>query len=154
MLCRLVSMLTNGVVNYLQKKWLSREFQDRSFTEADSIGVTIGHVQGLLIVLSLSVAFATAIMLIELAVYRSGSKTWSWFHKRRQTQTETVKKPRFPRFYQWPRYTINIHKFIKYCVWVCVCVRVSIVEPNSSIVALIKIIWNGGDRWSIKVVER
>lgn len=95
---RLVSMLTNGVANYLQKKWLSREFQDRSFTEADSIGVTIGHVKGLLIVLGMAVAVASGIMLIELAVYRSGSKTW--FRERRQTQTGTVKKPRFPRFYQ------------------------------------------------------
>ncbi|KAF0770390.1 Glutamate receptor delta-1 subunit [Aphis craccivora] len=63
----MVSLLTNGVVDYLQKKWLSREFRDWTFTEADSIGVTIGHVQGLLIVLVLSFVVATVIMLVELA---------------------------------------------------------------------------------------
>lgn len=63
---RLVTILTQGVGNYLQKKWMSREFPDRSFTEADSIGVTIGHVQGLLIVFGLSVAVAAIIMLAEL----------------------------------------------------------------------------------------
>ncbi|XP_026821852.1 uncharacterized protein LOC113560283 [Rhopalosiphum maidis] len=68
----MVSLLTNGVVDYLQKKWLSRQFRDWTFTEADSIGVTIGHVRGLLIVLGLSVVVATAVMLIELAI--AGSK--------------------------------------------------------------------------------
>ncbi|CAH1724664.1 unnamed protein product [Aphis gossypii] len=62
----MVSLLTNGVVDYLQKKWLSREFRDWTFTEADSIGVTIGHVRGLLVVLGLSVVVATVIMLVEL----------------------------------------------------------------------------------------
>ncbi|KAL5242155.1 hypothetical protein ACI65C_009565 [Semiaphis heraclei] len=62
----MVSLLTNGVVDYLQKKWLSREFRDWTLTEADSIGVTIGHVRGLLVVLGLSVAVAAAIMLVEL----------------------------------------------------------------------------------------
>jgi len=38
----MVSLLTNGVVDYLQKKWVSREFRDWTFMEADSIGVTIG----------------------------------------------------------------------------------------------------------------
>jgi len=68
----MVSLLTNGVVDYLQKKWLSRQFRDWTFTEADSIGVTIGHVRGLLVVLGLSVVVATAVMLIELAI--AGSK--------------------------------------------------------------------------------
>lgn len=63
---RMVSLLTNGVVDYLQKKWLSREFRDWTFTEADSIGVTIGHVRGLLVVLGLSVVVAAAVMLVEL----------------------------------------------------------------------------------------
>ncbi|CAI6367338.1 unnamed protein product [Macrosiphum euphorbiae] len=43
----MVQLLTcNGVVDYLLKKWLSREFRDWTFTEADSIGVTIDHVSG------------------------------------------------------------------------------------------------------------
>ncbi|XP_060866031.1 glutamate receptor ionotropic, kainate glr-3-like [Metopolophium dirhodum] len=62
----MVSLLTNGVVDYLQKKWLSREFRDWTFTEADSIGVTIGHVRGLLVVLGLSVVVAAAVMFAEL----------------------------------------------------------------------------------------
>ncbi|CAI6364801.1 unnamed protein product [Macrosiphum euphorbiae] len=62
----MVQLLTNGVVDYLLKKWLSREFRDWTFTEADSIGVTIGHVSGLLVVLGLSVVFAAAVMFAEL----------------------------------------------------------------------------------------
>ncbi|CAI6346438.1 unnamed protein product [Macrosiphum euphorbiae] len=50
---------------YLLKKWLSREFRDWTFTEADSIGMTIGHVSGLLVVLGLSVVVA-AVMFAEL----------------------------------------------------------------------------------------
>ncbi|VVC41599.1 Ionotropic glutamate receptor [Cinara cedri] len=76
----LVSLFTNGVADYLQKKWLSREFHDRSFTEADSVGVTIGHVQGLLAVLGLSVAVAVAIMITEIVVSRGSSSSSSlWF---------------------------------------------------------------------------
>lgn len=66
----MVSIFTSGVADYLQKKWLSREFHDRSFTEADSIGVTIGHVRGLLVVFGLSVAAAAGVMLAEVAVHR------------------------------------------------------------------------------------
>jgi len=75
----MVSLLTNGVVDYMQKKWLSREFRDWTFTEADSIGVTIGHVRGLLEVLGLSVVIATAIMLVELATAGGNRPSVPWF---------------------------------------------------------------------------
>jgi len=71
----MVSLLTNGVVDYLQKKWLSREFRDWTLTEADSIGVTIGHVRGLLVVLGLSVAVAAAIMLVELVTAAGANRS-------------------------------------------------------------------------------
>lgn len=87
---RVVSILTNGIMDYLQKKWLSREFHDQPLTEADSIGATIGHVQGLLIIFGLSVCVATAVMLVELAV------SWS----KRPPDGPPVPRPVFPRFYQ------------------------------------------------------
>lgn len=65
-----MSIFTSGVADYLQKKWLSREFHDRSFTEADSIGVTIGHVRGLLVVFGLSVAAAAGVMVAEMIADR------------------------------------------------------------------------------------
>lgn len=65
-----MSLFTSGVADYLQKKWLSREFHDRSFTEADSIGVTIGHVRGLLVVFGLSVAAAAGVALAEVLADR------------------------------------------------------------------------------------
>jgi len=78
-------MLTNGITDYLQKKWLSREFHDQPLTEADSIGATIGHVQGLLVVFGLCVVVAAAVMLVELAVSWSNGPT---------------PKTRFPGFYR------------------------------------------------------
>jgi len=87
---RLVSILTNGIADYLQKKWLSREFHDQPLTDADRIGVTIGHVQGLLAVLGLSVAVATAVMLVELIVGRA----------EKSPAGTAPPKPKFPTFYQ------------------------------------------------------
>lgn len=96
---RLLSILTNGIADYLQKKWLSREFHDGPMTEANSIGVTIGHVLGLLVVLGLSIAVAIAIMLIELAV--NGSKTSQKFGRiQNRWWRRSNEKPKFPRFYQ------------------------------------------------------
>lgn len=72
---RLVTMLTKGITDYLQKKWMSREFHERPLTEADSIGVTIGHVHGLLVVFVLSVVVAVVIMFAEWAIAgRRGSE--------------------------------------------------------------------------------
>lgn len=86
---RIMSILTNGVADYLEKKWMSREFHDQPLTEADSIGATIGHVQGLLVVFGLSVVVATVIMFVELTVSRS-----------KNSSKNTVPRPKFPRFYQ------------------------------------------------------
>uniref|UniRef100_A0A2S2QSV1 Glutamate receptor, ionotropic kainate 3 n=1 Tax=Sipha flava TaxID=143950 RepID=A0A2S2QSV1_9HEMI len=119
----LVSLFTNGIADYLQKKWLSRAFKDRTYTEADSIGVTIGHVHGLMVVFGLSVAVAVAVMIVEMAVSRGGSITTdalSWScrrlrtnrHRRKwrprssssfsyyPTRAAAVNGPKFPRYYQ------------------------------------------------------
>lgn len=91
-----MSIKTNGIADYLQKKWLSREFHDRSFPEADSIGVTIGHVQGLLAAFGIAVSVAVAVMIVELAISRSRTPC----EEAQWPLRSALKKSKFPRYYQ------------------------------------------------------
>ncbi|XP_050429574.1 glutamate receptor ionotropic, kainate glr-3-like [Adelges cooleyi] len=69
----LLRLLTTGVSNYLQKKWLSKEFPDSTWSGAEDISVTISHVDGLLVGFLLAVIVSFSVLLIERTVAKYNS---------------------------------------------------------------------------------
>ncbi|XP_050532297.1 uncharacterized protein LOC126900541 isoform X2 [Daktulosphaira vitifoliae] len=78
----LLRLLTSGVLNYLQNKWVPKEFPETFFTPQD-ISVTLSHVEGLLFGFFIAVMLSVVVLMIEHIVAKYNTyKTKSFFNTR------------------------------------------------------------------------
>lgn len=61
----LQKLLTTGIIDYLQKKWLYRRMPPNSLNMSSDKPVTINHIYGILIVYAFSILFSMMVLLME-----------------------------------------------------------------------------------------